>query len=374
MNEAPTPTSSRRTVLLLVTGALLLTFGWMLAGGASVQAKTDPKPAPSANAKAAVVNGQTITMGDVETKATDKLEDLDLQHQQMEARFDQERVNTLRQTLDDMIDDRLLDLEAKASGKTKDQLLAEKTKAPDVTDADVDAFYNQLQQQRPQGLPPKEQIVAQIRQHLQQQNGQKAKDDYMKELRAKYKVETFIEEPRIKVATEGEPAKGPANAPVTIVEFSDFQCPFCGRVEPTIAQIEQKYGSQVRFVFRQFPLTSIHPMAQKAAEASLCANEQGKFWEMHDAMFADQQKLEVPDLKAKAGKLGLDQAKFDQCLDTGKYVQKIKDDTKAGAVAGVNGTPAFFINGRSLSGAQPYDALAQAIDEELAKAKTGSKG
>jgi len=374
MNEAQSPATSRRTVLLLVTGALLLTFGWMLANGSSLQAKTDPKA--STPAKAAVVNGQTISMSEVEAKAADKLEQLDLQRQQLEARVDQERVNTLRSTLDEMVEDQMLTAEAKATGKTKDQLLADNTKAPDIADAEVDAFYAQLQQQRPQGLPPKDQIATQIKAHLQQQKQASAREDYMKTLRAKYKVETFIEEPRIQVATDGQPAKGPATAPVTIVEFSDFECPFCSRVEPAIAQIEQKYGDKVRFVFRQFPLTSIHPHAQKAAEASLCANDQGKFWEMHDAMFGDQQKLEVADLKAKAGKIGLDQAKFDQCLDSGKFVQRIKDDTKAGTVAGVNGTPAFFINGRSLSGAQPYEALAQVIDEELAKAgqQTAAKG
>ena len=158
---------------------------------------------------------------------------------------------------------------------------------------------------------------------------------------------------------------------MTIVEFSDFQCPFCKQVVPTLAQITQKYGDQVRLVFRQFPLSSIHPFAEKAAEAALCANEQGKFWEMHDAMFGDQSKLEVSALKVTAGNLGVDKAKFDECLDSGRFAQRIKDDETAGSLVGVSGTPAIFINGRSFSGAQPYDALASAIDEEIAKAKNG---
>jgi protein-disulfide isomerase len=359
MNEVQSPPASRRTLLLLVTGALLLTFGWMLAGGSSLQAKTDPKAATGE--KAATVNGQTISMSDLEAKAGDNLGQL--QHQ-----YEQKRFEILNGVLEQMVEDRMLELEAQATGKTKDALLAENTKVPDITDAEVDAFYAQLQQQRPQGLPPKENIAGQIKAHLAQQKQDQVKGDYMKTLRAKYKVETFVEEPRIQVATEGHPAKGPATAPVTIVEFSDFQCPFCGRVEPTITQIEQKYGDKIRFVFRQFPLTSIHPMAQKAAEASLCANDQGKFWQMHDAMFADQEKLQVPDLKQTAGKLGMDQAKFDQCLDSGKFVARIADDTKVGSAAGVNGTPAFFINGRFLNGAVPYETMAQMIDEELAKA------
>jgi protein-disulfide isomerase len=341
----------------------------MLAGGTSVQAKTDPKAAQPS--KAATINGQTVALSEVETKAAERLEQLDLQHQQMEARFQQERVNTLRTTLDEMVEEKILALEAQATGKTKDQLLAENAKAPEISDADVDAFYKQLQEQRPQGLPPKDQIATQIKAHLGQQKEQEARSGYIASLRTKYKVETFIEEPRIQVASDGHPSKGPATAPVTIVEFSDFECPFCGRVEPTLTQIQQKYGDKIRLVFRQFPLVSIHPHAQKAAEAALCANEQGKFWEMHAAMFADQQKLDIPDLKAKAGKLGVDQAKFDQCLDSSKFAERVKEDTKAGTVAGVTGTPAFFINGRAISGAQPYETIAGMIDEELAKAGKG---
>jgi predicted DsbA family dithiol-disulfide isomerase len=366
MNEVQSPTTSSRTMLLLVTGALLLTFGWMLAGGSSLQAKTDPKAAPSD--KAATINGQPISMSELEAKAGDNLG-------QLQRQYESKRFEILNTTLDQLVEDKMLDLEAQATGKTKDALLAENAKAPEISDAEVDAFYTQLQQQRPQGLPAKEAIAGQIKTHLAQQKADEARATYMKSLRAKYKVETFFEEPRIQVATEGHPTKGPATAPITIVEFSDFQCPFCSRVEPTLTQIEQKYGDKIRVVFRQFPLTSIHPMAQKAAEASLCANEQGKFWQMHDAMFSDQEKLEVPDLKAKAGKLGLDQAKFDQCLDSSKYAARITEDTKAGSQAGVTGTPAFFINGRSLSGAQPYEALAQIIDQELAKsASKGGKG
>jgi len=140
---------------------------------------------------------------------------------------------------------------------------------------------------------------------------------------------------------------------------------------PTLDQITQKYGDQVRLVFRQVPLTSIHPFAHKAAEAALCANEQGKFWQMHDDMFGDQTKFEVAALKTSAAGLGVDKAKFDECLDSGRFAERIKEDEKAGALVGVSGTPAIFINGRSYSGAQPFDVLSQVIDEEIAKAKNG---
>ena len=158
---------------------------------------------------------------------------------------------------------------------------------------------------------------------------------------------------------------GPIDAPVTIVEFSDFQCPFCSRVIPTLKQIEESYGDKVRLVFRQFPLHRLHPQAQKAAEASLCADDQGKFWEMHDAMFADQRGLAVDSLKAKAAELELDTATFDECLDSGKYAERIETDLAEGAAVGVTGTPAMFINGRFLSGAVPYEQIAAVIDQEL---------
>ena len=373
MNPAQSSaTSGRRTLLLLASGALLFTFGWILAGGASLEAKTEAKPA--ADNRAAIVNGTVITVDEVTAKAKDRLDDLDAQHQQMEFKFQQERTNRMLTALGELLEDRLLDLEAKATGKTKEALLDEgvKAKAGTVGDADVDAYYNQLKSS-PQGgsLPPKEQVADRIKQYLQQQKEQGARNAFFTDLKAKYKVETILSEPRVEIATEGHPAKGPADAPVTIVEFSDFQCPFCKQVVPTLAQITQKYGDQVRLVFRQFPLSSIHPFAEKAAEAALCANEQGKFWEMHDAMFGDQSKLEVSALKVTAGNLGVDKAKFDECLDSGRFAQRIKDDETAGSLVGVSGTPAIFINGRSFSGAQPYDALASAIDEEIARAKNG---
>ena len=365
MNQSEA-TSGRRTLLLLLSGALLLAFGWMLAVGDSLQAEDAKTPS-----QAAVVSGQVITLADVEAKAAERLEQLDLQRQQMEMRFNQERQNALLQTVEEMVEERLLSLEATAAGKSVEELLAENAKAPEVTDADVDAFYAQLQAQRPQGLPAKEAIAGQIRTHLQGQKQQEGRETYLATLRAKYKAQTFLTEARIEVAADG-PAKGPATAPVTIVEFSDFECPFCARVVPTLDQVKQKYGDQVRLVFRQYPL-DMHPNAAKAAEAALCADEQGKFWEMHDAMFADQKKLAVADLKATAGTLGLDAAAFGSCLDSGKHAARVKADIKAGTLAGVSGTPALFVNGRFLNGAVPFEAIAEVVDEELARAK-GSNG
>lgn len=175
------------------------------------------------------------------------------------------------------------------------------------------------------------------------------------------------------VEIAGAPMRGPEDAPVTIVEFSDFQCPYCSRVTPTLERVMNDYDGKVRLAFRQFPLTNIHPMAQKAAEASLCAHEQEKFWAMHDAMFADQGNLGVDALKSKAGELGLDAEQFAACLDSGKYAEEVSSDMKAGQAAGVSGTPAMFINGRFISGAVPYEQVAEVIDDELQRSSQGGE-
>ena len=168
---------------------------------------------------------------------------------------------------------------------------------------------------------------------------------------------------------EGAPTAGKAGAAVTVVEFSDFQCPFCARFVPTLQRIKQDFGDRVEVVYRQFPLVSIHPNAFKAAEASLCASEQGKFWEIHDMMFAEQDRLSVRELKQMPGRLGMNQSKFDACLDSGQYVEQVQNDLAEGNRAGITGTPAVFVNGIELEGgAVSYEEAAQAIERELARA------
>ncbi|HVQ12823.1 MAG TPA: thioredoxin domain-containing protein, partial [Vicinamibacterales bacterium] len=148
-----------------------------------------------------------------------------------------------------------------------------------------------------------------------------------------------------------------------------FQCPFCQRVAPTLKQVKQKYGDKVRVVWKDFPLTQIHPQAFKAGEAAHCASEQGKFWEYHDRLFANQQLLQPNDLKQHAADLGLDSKAFDSCLDSSKYGERVRDGVAEGSRLGVNSTPMIYINGRALSGAQPYETFVNVIDEELSKSK-----
>ncbi len=163
------------------------------------------------------------------------------------------------------------------------------------------------------------------------------------------------------------PARGAKLAKVTIVEYSDFQCPFCSRVVPTIKQIEDTYADSVKIVFRNQPLP-FHNNAKIAAEAGMAANEQGKFWAMHDKMFANQQSLDRASLERFAGEIGLDVGKFKAALDSGKYTKRVEEDSAAGMAVGANGTPTFFINGREFVGAQPFESFKNVIDEEIKKA------
>jgi len=172
----------------------------------------------------------------------------------------------------------------------------------------------------------------------------------------------------VQVSADDDPAIGPPDAPVLIVEFSDFQCSFCARfASETLGQILDTYGDQVRLVFRDFPLTSMHAHAQKAAEASQCAYEQGEYWEYHDLLFQNQQALDIDSLKGYAQQLGLDTDAFNECLDSGQYTSEVQNDLAQGQSYGVTGTPTFFINGRLLRGAKPFSDFQAVIEEELSQ-------
>jgi protein-disulfide isomerase len=171
---------------------------------------------------------------------------------------------------------------------------------------------------------------------------------------------------RYKINIAGSPEKGPEDAPVTIVEFSDFQCPFCARVVPTLDQIEKEYGDQVRVVFKNLPL-SIHSKAKAAALAAEAAHRQGKFWEMHDLIFANQREMSPEKYLEYAGKIGLDVDRFKRDLVSPDVQRKVDADAREASSLGVTGTPGFFVNGKFMSGARPFDAFKQVIDEELKK-------
>jgi protein-disulfide isomerase len=174
---------------------------------------------------------------------------------------------------------------------------------------------------------------------------------------------------RAEVSVDGAPFRGSATAPVAIVEFSDFQCPFCKQVVPTLTQVLSGYGEKVKLVYRDFPLDTIHPQARKAAEAVRCAQDQGKFWEYHDALFANSPNLSPEQLTTYAEQLGLNLPSFERCLASGTHAASVQKSINEGIRLGVTGTPAFFINGELLSGAQPLESFVRVIERELASAR-----
>jgi len=171
------------------------------------------------------------------------------------------------------------------------------------------------------------------------------------------------------VSPDDDPFWGPEDAAVTVVEFADYQCPFCqAHATETLHQIREAYGDRIRYVFRDFPIPSLHPQAFAAAEASQCAADQGDFWGFHDRLFENQDAMDAPDLKEHAAVLGLDAVVFEECLESGKHRDEVQADLDDGIDYGVMGTPAFFINGRLIDGVVPFSVFERIIDEELAKA------
>jgi protein-disulfide isomerase len=271
-----------------------------------------------------------------------------------------------QRALDQAIDAKLVDLEAEKEGLDSQGLVIREvlSKLDEPSEEQIDSVYNVYREQL--NNAPRDSVAPQIVDFLQRQQRSVSMQIYLAQLRARYDVRNYLEPARIEVEAIG-PSKGPEDAPVTLVEFSDFECPFCVRVLPTLAQVRETYGDQVRIVYRQFPLNAIHPNAQLSAEASLCAHAQGKFWEMHDAIFEARGKADADDLKEMATDLGLDPEVFGGCLDSREFQGQVAADLEAGRQAGVTGTPALFINGRFLSGAQPFNVVSRVIDDELTR-------
>jgi protein-disulfide isomerase len=237
-----------------------------------------------------------------------------------------------------------------------------------VTEQEIEKFY---QEKKAQIKGEQAQVREQIRAFLQNQKLAAKREEFLTSLRSQAKIVDNLKPPaaaRVEVSVDGAPFRGLANSPVTIVEFSDFECPFCKRAHPTLMQLLEKYAGKVKLVYRDFPLESIHPQARRAAEAARCANDQGKFWDYYDTLFTESPKLAPDDLKRYAAQAGIDVKKFDDCLSGGVHKTALQKDIDEGTRLGVTGTPAFFINGRPLTGAQPVEAFARIIDEELARA------
>jgi thiol-disulfide isomerase/thioredoxin len=257
-----------------------------------------------------------------------------------------------KQQLEELIADRLVEAEAERRGVTVEALLEQEVNAriTPVTESEVNAFVaanrNRIQGD-PEGLKP------QIRAFLATSAQSAQRQAFVETLRDEGGRRRAARPPADLPRRRGgrsAPRRGPATAPVTIVEFSDFHCPFCRAVKPTLAQVLAKYGDQVRHVYRHFPLDSIHPQARRAAEASWCADQQGKFWPYHDRLYAGGSDASPATLTRIATESGLDLAAFDACLAGDQARAAVQRDVEDGAEHGVSGTPGFFINGRFLSG------------------------
>ena len=271
-----------------------------------------------------------------------------------------------RRALDLVIGEHLVARDARTRGITRAELLAAElpSRTNPVTDEEVALVYernrNSFDGRTLEKMQPE------IRMVLEQQRPTQTLHQFMAELRmAADDVVILLDPPRQAVdVLADDPSRGPDDAPVVIVEFSDFECPFCKRATATLDVLLERYGDQLRFVFKDFPLPS-HPHAFKAAEAGNCAHEQGKFWEFHDKLFASQDALDVPSLKTYAGELGLDTEVFVSCLDEGRYAAAVNRDLSIGRSSGVSSTPTLFINGRPLFGAFPLETFDQILREEL---------
>ena len=345
---------------LLVAGCL----GWLISGVAQISCATEAAPAaPASDQAVARIDGKPIPYAELESSAAAPLAehrhraDVELLRLKLNAARAQSR--ELENSLDKLVNDRVLSLEATARKSTAEKLL--KTVNPPVpSEAAQHAFYDS---QRPYVAQAFEAVQPQIIEFLQGEDTEQAHARYFQSLRDKYHVELLWEPLREPAAPVG-PQRGSRDARVTIVEFSDFQCPYCGKLAPILQQLQAADGS-VRVIFRNLPLRSLHPNAELAAQAGVCANAQGKFWEMHDAMYADQKGLGRDGLRQKAKQVGLDAKAFEDCLASPQTTAQIRADEDAAEQLGLTSTPSSFVNGRFVSGAMPLYKWQALIDDEL---------
>lgn len=342
-------------------GSGVLLCAWLSAACGQAQppaAAQSPAAAPGASEPVATVGGAAITRADLDALVAPQIAKLDEQAHQIR-----------RAQLDELIAQKLIEAEAKARNLTPEALekaeVADKT-AP-LTQADLDAFVAANRARLP-GDPAA--LMPQIRQYLTEQRVGMRRQAFLDELRGKTKVEVLLKAPamfRAAIDLAGAPTRGASDAKVTVVEFSDFHCPFCKRVQPTLSQLLTKYPKDVKLVFKHMPLDQLHPQARRAAEASWCAQQQGKFWEYHTLLYAGGPDGSEATLTALAGRAGLDPAAYQQCMASGKAAEVVQQQVEEGTKFGVSGTPGFFVNGRFLNGAVPLETFVQVIDEELGR-------
>lgn len=329
----------------LFASALVLLFAGLPSGTASAQV-------------AAEVDGEKISVDAVTHAAGQPL-----------AKVEEQAYSLKQQKLNQLIGDRLLAHEADRRKISVDALVkAEITaKVAPVTAADIHALYEANKAQLPN---PEAELKDQLQAYLANQRLAARRQEYVASLQSQASVKVYLQAPppfRTEVTGTG-PSRGAPEAPVTIVEFEDFQCPYCKQVIDTVEKVVARYGDKVRLVHRDFPLQSLHPASWKAHEAARCAEKQGKFWEYRALLYANAPAAGVEQLTSYAVQTKLDAPAFKKCLDSGEFTMAIQRDEEEGTRVGVEGTPAFFVNGRLLSGSQPEGEFSRLIDEELSKA------
>lgn len=273
-----------------------------------------------------------------------------------------------KKAVEDYIDEYLLEREAKRENVTVTELLkrhVDNQIAKDPDDEALAVYYEGLDINEPFSAV-KEKIV----EHIRQKRLARAKTAYVKSLREHSKIAVTLVVPRTQVSLAETPVRGDKHAPVTLVEYADYECPYCQQVQPQLDRLESEYKGKLAFAYKDMPLP-MHSHAQKAAEAAQCAGLQDKYWEFHDVLVKSKD-LEVPQLKAAAAKIGLDTGAFNNCLDTGKRADAVKATLDEAQKLGLQGTPSFFLNGRFFSGNIPYEQLSQMVEEELKRSASYS--
>ena len=297
-----------------------------------------------------------------------KLTLADLEHQNPSILFSARSnyYDAERKAIEAFEDDYLLEEQAKAEHLTVAQLLEKhvnSTIAKDPSEEALRVYYEGLDTTQPY-----EAVRGQIIQALHQRRIARAKAAYVQSLHNKSQIAVLLTPPRAQISLANVDYRGPRAAPVTVVEYADYECPYCQQAQPALNQLEATYKGKIAFVFKDMPLP-MHKHAQKAAEASRCAAAQGRYWEYHDLLFANK-KLDISALKDTAREIKLDQQAFNTCLDSGATVAEITASSQEAQALGVQGTPTLFINGAVYNGALSYDQLQTAIEAELQKVKT----
>lgn len=310
----------------------------------------ETRPVPS-DEVIAIIDGKVVTRADLERREAAKL--LPARDQYYKAQ---------REALDLLIDDALLEKQAQKEQVTVQQLLETHvtSKVKDPTEDQLEVYYEGVQTDQP--FPAvRDKILETIRTH----RTAKARKEYLNSLRNQANLEVLLASPSVDVSLGEAPTIGAQNAPVLVIEFADYECPYCQKIAPDLKRLQEDFAGKVLFAFKDFPLV-MHKHAQKAAEATRCAARQGKFWEYHDLLFEKGNGLELAQLKDYARTLKLDTGVFDQCLDSGETAATVKQDLEQGQKLGLSGTPSFFVNGHFFSGAASYSTIREIVQQQLA--------